>query len=116
MHLFVFFFSLNKNKYGGALKLRPYPAAICLRNQALCSHLSHWALVKSSNVSFVHLMKCKYILFINNKISLSCSSSFSLSLFKDFRKLLKKEERPILMMFYAPCESFFIITVADRLM
>uniref|UniRef100_A0A671XFB3 Protein disulfide isomerase family A, member 5 n=1 Tax=Sparus aurata TaxID=8175 RepID=A0A671XFB3_SPAAU len=25
---------------------------------------------------------------------------------KDFRKLLKKEERPILMMFYAPCESF----------
>uniref|UniRef100_A0A8C6UCM5 Protein disulfide-isomerase A5 n=1 Tax=Neogobius melanostomus TaxID=47308 RepID=A0A8C6UCM5_9GOBI len=25
---------------------------------------------------------------------------------KDFRKLLKKEERPILMMFYAPCKSF----------
>uniref|UniRef100_A0A672IKQ0 Thioredoxin domain-containing protein n=1 Tax=Salarias fasciatus TaxID=181472 RepID=A0A672IKQ0_SALFA len=24
---------------------------------------------------------------------------------KDFRKLLKKEERPVLMMFYAPCES-----------
>uniref|UniRef100_A0A8C1YIA6 Protein disulfide-isomerase A5 n=1 Tax=Cyprinus carpio TaxID=7962 RepID=A0A8C1YIA6_CYPCA len=24
---------------------------------------------------------------------------------KDFRKLLKREERPILMMFYAPCES-----------
>uniref|UniRef100_A0A665WJ13 Thioredoxin domain-containing protein n=1 Tax=Echeneis naucrates TaxID=173247 RepID=A0A665WJ13_ECHNA len=28
---------------------------------------------------------------------------------KDFRKLLKKEERPILMMFYAPCESLFYL-------
>uniref|UniRef100_A0A7N6F6P9 Thioredoxin domain-containing protein n=1 Tax=Anabas testudineus TaxID=64144 RepID=A0A7N6F6P9_ANATE len=30
---------------------------------------------------------------------------------KDFRKLLKKEERPILMMFYAPCKSFHYYSV-----
>lgn len=76
-----------------------------------CSHRSHCGLINISDVSWTHLALVLwtihlFFLYIKIKQFNKLLAPPSLFVFKDFRKLLKKEERPILMMFYAPCESF----------
>lgn len=39
---------------------------------------------------------------------LVCDPWFCLVVSQDFRRLLKKEEKPLLMMFYAPCKPMLL--------